>query len=282
VIAGYSLAAWLNESFGWRMMFVLLGAPGLLIAVAARVTLREPRLTAPAGAGRTSLSVSLDENPKRPSVREVCVRLFSISTFRHLLLFLSVSFFFMYGLMQWQPTFFIRSHGFSSAQIGAWFALSYGVAGLLGNYVGGAWASRYARHDEQRQLRIVSVATTGSAVLSAGVYVSPSPYLALVLMSFVVFLLNVCSAPTYATIQTLVPERMRATAIAIMLLFANLIGMGLGPLAIGVLSDSLQARAGNESLRYASLILTPGCIWAGWHAWWASKRVLRDIETVPT
>ena len=83
--------------------------------------------------------------------------------------------------------------------------------------------------------------------------------------------------PLFATIQTIVPERMRAVSIAIVYLFANLIGMGLGPLAVGGLSDALRPAFGDESLRYALLILCPGYVWAGFHAWRGSNTVATDI-----
>lgn len=83
--------------------------------------------------------------------------------------------------------------------------------------------------------------------------------------------------PLLAAIQTLVPPRMRATSIAVTYLFANLIGMGLGPLAAGALSDALRPLFGEESLRYALLALCPGYLWCGWHSWQASRTVTRDI-----
>jgi hypothetical protein len=86
------------------------------------------------------------------------------------------------------------------------------------------------------------------------------------------------NGPLYATIQTLVPQRMRAVSIAVIYLFANLIGMGLGPLAAGALSDALKPLVGEESLRYALLILCPGYLWGGWHAWQAGRTVGRDLE----
>jgi MFS family permease len=83
--------------------------------------------------------------------------------------------------------------------------------------------------------------------------------------------------PLFATIQALVAARMRATAISLVLLFSNLIGLGLGPLGAGSLSDALRSWAGEESLRYALLILSPGYLWVGWHVWRASRTVADDI-----
>lgn len=85
--------------------------------------------------------------------------------------------------------------------------------------------------------------------------------------------------PLFATIQTLVPNWMRAMAIAITFLFANLIGMGLGPVLVGVLSDALQPRYGEESLRYALLAVCPGFLWVSWYFFRASTTIKRDMPS---
>jgi MFS family permease len=86
------------------------------------------------------------------------------------------------------------------------------------------------------------------------------------------------TGPVFATIQTLVPARMRATSIAFLYLFSNLIGLGLGPLAAGILSDALRPRFGEESLRYALLTLCPGYVWGAWHLWRASKSLGERVD----
>jgi len=88
---------------------------------------------------------------------------------------------------------------------------------------------------------------------------------------------NAIIGPMYALPQTLVPANMRATATALIFLSSNLIGMGLGPLAVGFVSDAFQSIFGRESLRYALLIFTPGYLWISWHLWAASKTVAGDI-----
>ena len=281
MIVGYSLAGWLNELYGWRVMFILLGLPGLVLALVASFTLREPRRKQPPGGPTSSGLQGAVTAALRPSLKDVWSALFSNATYRHLLIFTSILFFFAYGILQWQPTFFVRSFGFSSSQVGRWFAIAYGVGGL-GTYLGGALASRYAPQDECLQLKAVSVLMIGSALLTAGIYLSPNHYVALGLMALGVVGLSAVNGPVYATLQTLVPEPMRAVSVAVMLLFANLIGMGLGPLAVGVLSDALRPWVGQESLRYSLLALAPGYVWAAWHAWRASKTVSRDLATSPT
>jgi predicted MFS family arabinose efflux permease len=276
-VVGYFVAGWINQLYGWRTMFVWLGLPGLVLSVLVWFTLQEPRrgrsVDAPLSTGGVAQSSA-------PSFKDVCVFLWRNSTFRHLLLAYSVMYFFGYGILQWQPTFFIRSFGMSTGSLGTWFAVVFGGFGFAGTYWGGHMASRYAKGDERLQLRAISVMYCVLAVLSFSVYLCSNMYLALALLAVFAFGQYSIAGPLLATIQTLIPERMRATAIAIIYLFANLIGMGLGPLAAGMMSDALRPAAGDESLRYSLLILSPGYFWVAWHMARASKTVTGAIEAV--
>jgi MFS transporter, Spinster family, sphingosine-1-phosphate transporter len=271
-LLGFFLAGWLAEFYGWRMTFMLLGPPGLLLAVLAWFTLREPRHRS-----RDTVAPRALEPPSEPSVREVCITLWANITFRHLLLCLAVMFFFNYGILQWLPTFFIRSYSLSTGAVGTWLAVIVGLGGMLGSYLGGELATRYAPQNERVQLGVMAFAIAGSGILSSIAYIAPTQYVAFGLMAAFFIGLTSVNGPLFATIQTLVPERMRAVAFALVYLFANLIGMGLGPLAAGALSDALRPWAGEESLRYALLLLGPGYFWGAWHAWRASKTVAHDL-----
>jgi MFS family permease len=162
--------------------------------------------------------------------------------------------------------------------LGTWFAVINGLGGILGTYWGGELASRYAAHNERLQLAAMAVLYVSFALISACVYLSPNQYLAFGLTGLATVGAAMTSGPLLATIQTLVPQRMRAMSIAVVYLFANFIGMGLGPLAAGTLSDVFRPWAGEESLRYALLALCPGYLWGGWHLWRGSRTVTGDIE----
>jgi MFS family permease len=272
VVIGYFLAGWLNEYYDWRTTFVILGLPGIALAVLAWCTLREPRSEKPA-----SLKVHAAADAQ-PTFKDVCRFLWANTTYRHLVFGYAVVGFFTYGIVKWQPSFFIRSHGLQTGELGTWFTLIYGVCGFLGTYWGGELASRRASQNEGLQLKGMGLAFCFFGVFSALVYLSPHKYLAFALMAIASLGVSMISGPLFATIQTLVPDRMRATSIAVIYLFANLIGMGLGPLAAGALSDFFHSWAGDESLRYALLSLCPGYLWGGWHLWRASRTVKRDLE----
>jgi predicted MFS family arabinose efflux permease len=279
---GYFAAGWLNQLYGWRATFVILGLPGLLLAALAGWSLKEPRRT------HRSTSTQKDgiapegtaiEAAPAPSLMEVCRALWANKTFVHLLVCFSVWYFFGYGLLQWMPTFFIRSHGLTTGVLGTWFALIFGLGGGLGTYLGGAWANRYAAGNERLQLVTCALAFMLYAVLNIGAFLARNSVTAFVVLAIANIGGNISLGPMLATIQTLVAPRMRAMSIALVYLFANLIGMGLGPLAVGVLSDELRPSLGAESLRYALVALCPGYFWAAWHLWRASRTVARDIKT---
>ena len=288
VVIGYFVAGWLNEIYGWRVTFMLLGLPGLVLAVLAWFTLREPRRGKPAmHVASRFATTSLSAQPEtvalssaHPSLREVCVTLWANTTFRHLLFCFTVASFFTNGIGQWKAAFFIRSYGMQTGELGTWLAVIYGVAGLLGTYSGGELASRLAANNERLQLQGMTVVYCFFGAISAGVYLAPNQYLSFGLMGLSIVGSAATVGPLFGMIQTLVPERMRAMSIAIIYLFANLIGLGLGPLLVGAMSDALRPLFGEESLRYTLLTLCPGYLWAGWHLWRASRTVTRDLEAV--
>ena len=283
MIIGYFCGGWLNQLYGWRSTFLFVGIPGVLLSGIARFTLKEPRCEGPSltgGAERRSCREQLvDKATVKVTLKEVAVTLFGNRTFRHLLMAFSIVSFFVSGITQWQPAFFVRSYGMKTGELGGWFALIYGLGGLIGTYGCGAWASRRAANNERLQLAVVALMTLAFGVFSALVYVPVGRYLAFASMAMAAVGGAAVNGPVFATIQTLVPEHMRATSIAIIYFFCNLIGTGLGPLAVGALSDLLRQWAGEESLRYALLILCPGYLWGGWHLWLASRTVTRDLES---
>jgi MFS family permease len=278
LVFGYFAAGWLNEFYGWRVTFVVIGLPGLILGALAWFTLREPRQLKAQGAP-DGVASSKAAAPSSPPLRfkEVCVVLWSNTTFRHLLVCFSVWYFFAYGLLQWTPAFFIRSHGLQSGELGSWLAVIFGGGGTLAVYLGGEWAGRYAASNERLQLIACAVAFIFFAILNVGAFLAPNLYLAFAALALGYFGGNLVQGPILATIQTLVRPEMRAISVAILYMFANLIGMGLGPLAAGALSDGLRPWFGEESLRYALVILCPGYFWAAWHLWRASRTVMRDL-----
>jgi MFS family permease len=276
VLIGFFLGGWLNELYGWRMMFVILGAPGIVLAVVAWITLVEPRR-----GNRASKKPLPETSPvaRTPPIRTLCRALWDNRTFRHVLAAFCVNYFFGTGAGQWQPAFYIRSFGFSTLELGIWLALIIGAAGAIGTFFGGDVASRYAPDNARLQLRVLAILNAGFGIISTFAYLSGNPYVSLALTGLAFLGVSLETGPLFATIQTVVPESMVATATAMVMLLANLVGAGLGPIAVGALSDALRHSFGSESLRFALLATCPGFLWGSWHLWSAARTVASDTET---
>lgn len=273
-VVGYFLAGWLNELYGWRATFVLLGLPGLALAALVRLTLREPRQLAPAR------SVPVELVPSPPGLREVFSTLWTQRAFRHLLFCVVVGTFFATGVWQWQPAFLIRTYGLGTGELGTWLAVIYGLGGFLGTWLGGEMSSRYAPRNERRQLQALAAVYVLMSLVWVGIYTSTQLHAAFILLAIGAVANGMANGPLFATIQTLVPANMRAVSVALIFFLANLVGMGLGPLSAGLLSDGLRPWAGDDSLRFALLLLCPGLLWCAWHVWRASTTVAEELAMV--
>jgi MFS family permease len=282
-IAGYFLAGWINEFYGWRTTFVVLGAPGIFLAVTAWCSLRDPRAPAQtdshASSSRAFQSRAPVVSPRPPSLSAASKTLAFHRTFRHILAGYTLVTFFGIGIWLWAPTFFIRSFQMKTGEVGTWFAILWGVGGLLGTYLGGELASRYATDNEALQLKAMAVTFALFGVISAGIFLSHDRWLAFSLLGITAVANFAIYGPLFAIVQTLIDDRLRATAVATIYLFANLFGIGLGSIAVGTLSDSLRPLLGSDSLRYALLILCPGYAFAAWEFFRAASTVTADLAS---
>jgi MFS family permease len=277
VVIGYFVAGWLNELYGWRVMFIVLGLPGLGLAALAYFTLKEPRRS------EQSKNGIADQLPRddtaAPNLTDVYKILWANQTFRQIVFCFLVVMFCNYAILQWQAVFFMRSYSLRSGELGTWFAAIYSTGGVAGTYLGGVWASsRFADNNEQLQLRVVATAYLACGICSLLMYLSTNRYWAFGFMGLTAVAGGITTGPLFAAIQTVVPRRMRATSIAVLYLFGNLLGMGLGPVVTGAISDALAPWAGQESLRYAMTLICPAFAWGAWHAWRASGTVVGDAR----
>jgi MFS family permease len=174
----------------------------------------------------------------------------------------------------------IRTHGMGTAELGVWLGLIFGLGGVAGALLGGYVSGRWFADDECKQMRLSAI-TVGSLVPCMILFlVLPQRWQALLALVPLFVLLSFFSGPTFALLQRLVPADMRATSLSVVLLFATLIGMGVGPLMIGVLSDLLMPAVGSDSLRYAMLIASFAAVWSACHFWQAGRSVQHDLQAV--
>ena len=112
------------------------------------------------------------------------------------------------------------------------------------------------------------------------VYLSDDATVALLAMLVPVVFGSMYQGPTFSVIQSLSPPAMRSTAAAVLLFIVNIIGLGMGPSAVGLLSDALEPRLGEDSLRWALFLLSAAYLWASLHFWLASRTLREDLAAV--
>ena len=205
--------------------------------------------------------------------------LWSKRSFRHLAFGGGLTAFVGYGVVTWVPSFLIRSYGMQTGEVGTYLGLILGIPGGIGIVLGGWMADRYGSRDTRWYLWIVTVALLLGVPFSLGIYLTDSAGMALLFLCIPVLLGNFYQATTFSQTQGLVPLRMRAVAAAVLLFILNIIGLGAGPQAIGLLSDFLEPSYGQESLRYSLLTLSFVNVWAAYHYYLAGKYLKQDLVT---
>ncbi len=273
ILFGFLFGGWLNEYFGWRVAFVVVGLPGILLAVLVRTTLAEPIR----GHHEDKKLAS-----SRVSFIDVLSLLWSRLSFRHMCFAASLSAFAGNSSNSWTASFMMRSHGMSSGELGTWLAMIVGLGGAIGVLGGGLLADKLASRDRRWYLWLPAIANLACVPFLVAVYSVDNAYTALLLSVIPGLLFNVYLGTTIATTQSLVGLRMRATASAILMLIANIIGLGLGPLSVGILSDYLLPSYGTDSLKQAMLILLPFFMcWSSLHFYRGSIDLEHDLDAAP-
>jgi MFS family permease len=184
-----------------------------------------------------------------------------------------------YGFITWAPSFLIRSFGMGTGEIGTWFGLILGVAGGIGIALGGYLADKFGAKDPKWFLWVTAIALLIIFPFNIFVYTATSSNMVLLAMIIPVLLGNFYQATTFSQTQGISELRMRAVAAGILLFILNMIGLGLGPQFVGIVSDLLADRYGQESLRYALLICSLVNLWAAWHYFIAGRHLKDDLIT---
>jgi predicted MFS family arabinose efflux permease len=243
-LLGMIIGGTLADHVGWREAFVIVGLPGVALALVVLFVIKDPRHSDAAAILRGK------NQPAALPLGQAVAEVMRSRAFVLLLFAGSAASFLAYGKTTWTTIFFQRTHDLTPGQVGLWFGLLGGVAGILGTWAGGYLADRFGAKNRRHVLSAPAIGMALAVPLAIAAYHAPGWPLALALL----FIPTVCNSfyygPTYSAAQGLVPVRARAIAAASLLFFQNLIGLGLGPLFFGMLSDWLQPTYGADSVRY--------------------------------
>ncbi len=272
-LLGLIIGGIVNDLYGWRIALMMVGAPGLLLALVVLFVMREPRHSRSAEATATAQAVV------PISTGEAMREIFASRAFVYILIASSVVAFLGYGKALWTISFFIRSHGLSTTEAGLSMAVVLGLAGVLGTWLGGKMADKFGARDKRHILTFPAVGMAVAAPILFLGYFMEDWRIAVALLIVPTILNSAYYGPAYGCVQGLVRPQARAVAASVMLFGQNLIGLGFGPFLFGVLSDQLIPQYGQESVRYVLY----GAAWLGlipaFFFWRASLRLKAELKS---
>ena len=284
---------------GWRVAFILVGVPGVILALVVKLTIKEP----PRGYTDPPNVQALE----KASMKDVFKILAEKPTFWHIVAGATVASFVGYGVAQFTTSFLVRTHGLSIETAAILFGVIIGLMAAIGVFLSGYLADRFATRHPRALCWMPALGMGLSVPLYAMGYLAPTVWLALPPLMAAATLHYFYLGPMYAIVGGVVDSRMRATSVAITLFLVNLLGYGLGPPLIGIVSTMLKsaflagndlgmtletckfvsdlsaeaaatcARADSEGLRWSIIGFCSLYAWAALHYLLAGKTLMRDM-----
>ncbi|HEX7038294.1 MAG TPA: MFS transporter [Pseudomonadales bacterium] len=283
-LLGVVIGGLVADAYGWRTAFLLVGLPGIALAFVVVLTLVEPRL-------KRAAALAREAAPAAESTFGDALRvLLGKRTFWLMASGVSIVAFIGYGHAPFGASFFLRVHGAEIEQLAAQFGLGaigfvglslgliLGLAAGLGVFLGGVIGDRFGARDLGAYMSIPGIAVLVTVPIYTVALLLPTFLPVLPLLALNSVLVSLWQGPVYATVQNITPVQMRATAASIFLFIANLIGLGLGPLAVGFASDILAGPFGlgsAEGVRWA-LIGSQFLAIPAFVCFWIARRTIRE------
>lgn len=279
-LVGMAVGGIVADAYGWRMAFFVCGLPGLAVAALAALTLVETRV----------VQVAQKAAPRFEDFSTALKTLAHKRTFWLVAFAASIKAFIGYGHAPFIASFFLRNHPEAIASLASDFGLKSvgfiglalgliaGTAGAAGALLGGLIADKYGARDLRAFVSVPAVAALVTVPIYVFALTTDTAVFGLGVLAINAILGTLWYGPVYATAQSIVPPHMRATSAAIILFIINLIGLGLGPLAVGALSTVLATTwefGSAEGIRWALIIAVVPNVLAFW-LFWRARRTIRE------
>jgi predicted MFS family arabinose efflux permease len=270
---GQIAGGWLGEWYGWRAAFVMVGLPGIAVALLVRLTVREPVRSG--GAAGSFLD----------AVRYML----ALPSFRWILVCGSLALIASMGRNLWEPTFLRRVYRYEPGTAGTWYFLIGPLPAAFGIYLGARLGDWLGSRDARWYLWVAVIGQILATPLQTAFVlwpehqvVSPGDALPEIPVAFLFSIVgavlgSLFTAPLLAVTLTLVQPAMRAKAAAIATATHSLFGHGLGPYLVGEVSAQLTPTYGVYALRYALLVATLMPLVSALFFWLAARTVREDI-----
>ena len=268
---GSALGGWIGQEHGWRTAFIVFMIPGVILALLAWAFVAEP----PRGRH------DADASDEVPSIGAVLKRLFALPSARNLLIGSTVASLVGFGLNSFMAFLLIRKFDFSLAEAGLFAGLLASLPGALSVVLGGRLADRFGA----RRLQAYAELPGYCLVIAAPIYIFAITRDDVTLLLSLVFVAALFQytylGVTFGVFQNLLHSRMRATGSAVLNAIYSLLGQGLGPLVVGMLSDRLARNYGaGDGLAFAMAITAVLYFWAAAHYLLAARHIGPDMARV--
>jgi predicted MFS family arabinose efflux permease len=265
---GADMAGAVANAYGWRAAFLVLGIPGILLALVIMATIREPK--------RGCLdAVTSDETPTLMETLRFCL---SQRSAFHVMMGSGVSALWGWGLMWFIPTFLQRTYSMDVGSAGAIVGPIHLVMGIGASLLTAWLLGRPSFTDPRKIVYLLGAVTVVATIPSILAIYTHDLWLATISLWLFIPGIYFYIGPAFALGQNLAPPKMRAMFSAIALLVANVFNLIVAPQGVGWLSDWFAGPAGPDaaSLRSALLILAPTGFWAAFHYFMAAKTIVED------
>lgn len=247
VLLGFLIGGYVASEYGWRMTFLIVGLPGILLALLMFLTVREPLR-------RQNEKSSAAE---KSSMIDSFKLLWQKTSFRYFSVACAMAAFVAYGIINFAPSHFDRTHEMDIADVGFWLSMINGIGGMAGTFIGGYLTDKLGQKDKRWYLWVPALGALISFPFFFTAFYTLDTSLMLTSLSIGVVFSTFYLGPSIACAHMIVPPAQRAMASAILFFILNLIGLGLGPLMVGIISDSLATDYGDAlALQYALIAVT--------------------------
>ncbi len=274
VLVGYVGGAYLVQWFDWRVAFIVVGLPGIFLAILLRLTVKEP----PRGFSEARADVG------ETSFQEVLALLWSRKAFRHLSFACALHAFVTYGVGNFMVIFLSRVHDMPTLEIGKYYGVVAGIGGLAGTLVGGWSSDKMANKTGNKNwyIWIPFISTLAAIPFALNTFLLMDSGMSATLSWLVpVFFGGFYLAPCIAMTHGMVGLRMRALSSAVLFFVLNLIGLGLGPILTGLVADLWEPQYGTDSIRYAMSLTVLVNLWCAYHYYQCTRTLKQSLADAP-
>lgn len=272
LFAAFLIGGIVGQVYNWRVAFLGAGAATIAVTLLLFTTTRDPKPESGSQEPQADLAAM-------PLLRDAALDIWTHPASRHVTIGAVLIAIMGNGALAWAPTFLVRSHGMSIAAVGLYLSLVAGIGGAIGVTLVGRCADHFYQRDRRWCLWVVALTLVVIAPLSVGFYLVGQTSLALVCFVLPCAFGNSFFGPSVAVLHNQAPPHLRAPVSAFFVLVINVIGMGVGPLLVGALSQWVFASAGIHSLSYALAMTQILTLWAAFRFLRAGHAIVRTDES---